>query len=199
MIDVPVREIEVGEIIARHLAPARLTRYWELLMAENAKVNLVSRETSRADFDRMVAECLIPLDLLETDFQSYLDIGSGGGLPSLIMLLSGRVKGDAWMVERTQKKTAALERMLAELDLKGKPIPRTFEEVPLDIRFDLITLRYVKLTPQLLRRILPALAPSGVFAYFSRPEFEAADCSVASIPYKISTDQFVKSLTLFRR
>lgn len=194
-----VHEIEVGEIVARHLEPERLTRYWDLLMAENAKVNLVSRETSRADFDRMVAECLIPLDLLEGDFGSYLDIGSGGGLPSMVILLSGRVKGPSWMVERTQKKTAALGRMLTELGLEGKPIPRTFEEVPLESKFDLITLRYVKLTPQLLRRILPALSPNGVFAYFSKPEFEASAYNLSTVTYKISTDQFVKSLTLFRR
>ncbi len=199
MTEAAVREIEVGEIIARHLAPERLTRYWDLLMAENAKVNLVSRETSRADFDRMVAECLIPLDMIDGEFASYLDIGSGGGLPSMVILLSGRVRGDAWMVERTQKKTAALGRMLLELGLEGKPIPRTFEEVPLDAKFDLITLRYVKLTPQLLRRILPALSPNGVFAYFSKPEFDVSAFNVTTIAYKISTDQFVKSLTLFRR
>ncbi|MBK7141865.1 MAG: class I SAM-dependent methyltransferase [bacterium] len=199
MTELAVREVEIGEIITRHLAPERLTRYWDLLMAENLKVNLVSRETSRADFDRMVAESLLPLDLIEGDFGSYLDIGSGGGLPSIIILLSGRVKGETLMVERTQKKTAALERMLADLNLQGKPIPRTFEEVPLDTRFDLITLRYVKLTPQLLRRILPALSPTGVFAYFSKPEFEVSGGTMTVIPYKISTDQFVKSLTLFRR
>lgn len=194
-----VREIEVGEIIGRHLDQERLTRYWELLMAENAKVNLVSRETSRADFDRMVAECLIPLDMIDGDFGSYLDIGSGGGLPSMVILLSGRVKGPAWMVERTQKKAAALGRMLLELGMEGKPIPRTFEEVSLDAKFDLITLRYVKLTPQLLRRILPALSPNGLFAYFSKPEFDVSAFNITTIAYKISTDQFVKSLTLFRR
>ena len=89
--------------------------------------------------------------------------------------------------------------MLADLNLQGKPVPRTFEEVPLDSRFDLITLRYVKLTPQLLRRILPALSPNGVFAYFSKPEFEVTGCTTTVVPYKISTEQFIKSLTLFRR
>lgn len=199
MMELEARTVEIGEVIARHLAPERLTQYWDVLMAENLKVNLVSRETWRPDFDRMVAECVLPLDLLTRNFASYLDIGSGGGLPSIPLLLSGRVKGDVWLVERTQKKTAALQRMLTELSLEAKPIPQTFEEVPLDLKFDLITLRYVKLTPQLLRRILPALSPEGVFVYFSKPEFDCTNVSMTTVPYKISTEQFVKSLTLFRR
>lgn len=191
--------LDIGQIIARYLDPARLTQYWELLLAENVKVNLVSRETSRVEFDRMVAESLMPLDLVTGNFGSYLDIGSGGGLPSIIMLMSGRIHGPAWLVERTQKKTAALGRMLEVLSLQAQPIPETFEEVPLTRKFDLITLRYVKLTPQLLRRILPALAPTGVFAYYSKLEFDLSHLNTTVIPYRIGSEEFVKSLTLFRR
>ncbi len=191
--------LDVGQVIARHLDPDRLTQYWNLLMAENQKVNLVSRETSREAFDRMVAESLMPLDLLSSDFDAYLDIGSGGGLPALVLLLTGRINGETWLVERTQKKTAALSRMLESLSLQALPMPRTFEEVPLTRKFDLITLRYVKLTPQLLRRILPALSPSGVFAYYSKPEFDLAFQNATVISYRIGSEDFVKSLTLFRR
>lgn len=191
--------LNIGDIITRHLDPVRLSQYWELLMAENAKVNLVSRETTLAEFNRMVAESLMPLDLVSKNFSSYLDIGSGGGLPSIIMLLSGRIQGPAWLVERTQKKTAALSRMLDVLSLQAQPIPETFEEVPLTRKFDLITLRYVKLTPQLLRRILPALAPTGVFAYYAKPAFDFSHLNATVIPYRIDSEEFVKSLTLFRR
>jgi 16S rRNA (guanine527-N7)-methyltransferase len=191
--------LDIGQIIARYLDPARLTQYWELLMAENAKVNLVSRETSRAEFDRMVAESLMPLDFVSENFSSYLDIGSGGGLPSIIMLLSGRIHGPAWLVERTQKKTAALGRLLEALALQALPIPSTFEEVKITQKFDLMTLRYVKLTPQLLRRILPALSPNGVFAYYAKPEFDLSHLNATVIPYRIDSEEFVKSLTLFRR
>jgi 16S rRNA G527 N7-methylase RsmG len=113
--------------------------------------------------------------------------------------LSGRIQGPAWLVERTQKKTAALGRMLEVLSLQAQPIPETFEEVPLTRKFDLITLRYVKLTPQLLRRILPALAPTGVFAYYAKPEFDLSHLNATVIPYRIDSEDFVKSLTLFRR
>ena len=47
MMELEARTVEIGEVIARHLAPERLTQYWDVLMAENLKVNLVSRETWR--------------------------------------------------------------------------------------------------------------------------------------------------------
>lgn len=194
-----VLKLDIEPVIARFDASGRLSQYFDLLMKENVAVNLVSRETVRFDFDRMVAESLVPLDFMPESFGSYLDIGSGGGIPAIPLLLSGRIAGPAWLVERTQKKVAAMRRMLDSLGLQAELFARTFEEVKLTQRFDLITLRYVKLTPTLLRRIIPALAPQGQFVYYSKPEFDTAPFAVSTHSYAISTEDFVKSLTVFRR
>lgn len=191
--------LDVDSTIARHIDRNKLTQYFELLMAENAKVNLVSRETARSDFDRMVAESLVPLDFLTDSFGSYLDIGSGGGIPAIPLLLSGRIAGPAWLVERTQKKAAALRRILAALNLQAEVFARTYEEVALTQHFDLITLRYVKLTPQLLQRIAPAMNPTGQFVYYSKVEFEPAQLSIHTHSYSVAAEDFVKSVTVFHR
>ena len=204
------------QIIAKYLSAESLDRYFELLMAENWKVNLVSRETSRSDFDRLAAESLLPLDVLGGSFGRYLDIGAGGGFPAVPLMLAGVVGSEAVLVERTGKKIAALERIVEDLGLSGgdravRLLNTTFEDIPIEPRYDLITMRYVKLTLQLLKRILGSLANSGVFLYYSTPEFTLNSPQDSSTPdstsgikvethtYSSSQDQVTKSFTIFRK
>ncbi|HVP06296.1 MAG TPA: hypothetical protein VMS71_00535, partial [Candidatus Acidoferrum sp.] len=63
MIATPDFTLDVAGIRAKYDPTKRLDLYYSLLMEENKRVNLVSRETSREDFDRMVAESLLPFDV----------------------------------------------------------------------------------------------------------------------------------------
>jgi 16S rRNA G527 N7-methylase RsmG len=191
--------LDVPAIIGQFLQPDRLDKYFSLLMTENARVNLVSRETSRADFDRMIAESLLPLNLITSQIASYLDIGSGGGLPSIPLLLSERISGKAILCERTQKKASGLAEIIAGLGLKAEILPSQFLDLKLKDRFDLITLRYVKLEPRLLERIMSVLGPNGTFLYYSEPEFKAPKCRVDRYKFVVPADSVTKSFTLFRR
>src|SRR5512140_2142193 len=104
--------LDTAATLTRHSNRNLIDRYYLELMKENAKVNLVSRETSREDFDRLFAESLLPLDIISSGkFTGYLDIGSGGGIPAIPLLISGRVSGSIVLVERTQKKAAALSNL----------------------------------------------------------------------------------------
>jgi 16S rRNA (guanine527-N7)-methyltransferase len=190
---------EVSPIIDQFLSRERLDRYFALLMVENARVNLVSRETSRESFDRMVAESLLPLTQIKDSVSGYLDIGSGGGLPSIPLLLSGRISRPTVLCERTQKKAAALGTILEGLELKAEILPSQFLDLKLTRRFDLITLRYVKLDIKLLERITPLLSSSGTFVYYSEPEFPHIKCRVERFKFTDPADSVTKSFTLFRR
>lgn len=191
-------QLDIPATIGQYLDPGQLDRYFDLLMSENAKVNLVSRETSRADFDRMVAESLLPLTILSGKSAHYLDIGSGGGLPAVPLLLSGRITEKPLLCERTQKKAAALKRIIAGLDLPADVSPKEFVELKPKLKFDLITLRYVKLTQLLLKSILAVLNPSGAFVYYSEPEFTPAGCQIDRHQFIDPVDLITKSFTLFR-
>ncbi len=177
---------DVGALHERYDPDNRLGSYYDALMNENERVNLVSRETDRESFDRMVAECLLPLDQLcekssseRSEFKNYLDIGSGGGLPLIPLLLSKRVrKGTA--VERTIKKAAALGNVLDSIPLKARIVARTFEETRLEVSYDLITMRYIKLTPSLLSLIMISLTEDGKFVYYSKPDFTPPDAVVVT-------------------
>jgi len=194
----PALDLNPPEIIKKYLQPHRLDRYYKYLMAENQKVNLVSRETSREDFDRLTAESLLPLEILDNGFGSYLDIGSGGGFPAIPILMTERVFGEAVLLERTQKKAHALQRILAELDLPATVHDRDYEHFQLPAKFDLITLRYVKLTPRLLDRIAGHLSDDGRFVYFSTPEFEITSAGVETYAYVSPQSDVVKSFSVLK-
>lgn len=186
-------------LIEKFLERSRLDRYFELLMNQNRVVNLVSRETSREDFNRMVAESLLPLDFTGTDFSSYLDIGSGGGLPAVPLMLSGIGTDGTHLVERTGKKARALGEIITGMDLKAKIEPTNFAELHLKRRFNLVTLRYVKLEPRLLDRILERLEPGGMFVYYSAPGFKVGSGSAVTRRFVSGQGQAVKSLTIFQK
>lgn len=162
-------------------------------MEENSQLNLVSRETSYDDIKRLVAEALHPLGRIQNPVTRYLDIGSGGGLPAIPILLSLRLT-DATLVERTQKKAAALGRLLKSLGIKAHCICRTFEECEFTGKFDLVTLRYVKLNPKLLLRIRRTLDLSGVMVYYSAPEF--TDKRIKTYKFKLDNSPIVKHYSL---
>jgi len=186
-------------LLSSEVPPGRIDQYLDLLLSENQRVNLVSRETSRDRLSQMAAEALLPAARLDLRVGSYLDIGSGGGNPAIPILLSGRASGPVVLVERTQKKAAALVRIASGLDLKVEVIGRTFEELRLNRTFDLITLSYVKLTERLLGSILGILEPDGRFIYYSTPTFSPKSCLIERYPFMIEGDSAVRSFSVFRR
>ena len=188
-----------AELIDRRLARHRLDLYYELLMEQNRLVNLVSRETSREGFDRMVAESLLPLDSLDRTFDSYLDIGSGGGLPSVPLLLAGVGSRGSVLVERTGKKARALRQIIEQLELPAVIESRNFAEISPTKRYALITLRYVKLDRSLLAKIMAGLGSKGRFIYYSTPEFKTDGWLSQTYRFESGQDQAVKSFTIFQK
>ncbi|HWR83031.1 MAG TPA: RsmG family class I SAM-dependent methyltransferase [Candidatus Deferrimicrobium sp.] len=193
-----------AELLRRCDPENRLERYFHLLLEENQRVNLVSRETAVADsfgLKRLAAESLLPLEqLTDLKIDSYLDIGSGGGFPAIPILLTRQVNY-ACFIERTKKKAAALKRILVGLNLPATVIDSTFEEYATDTMFDLITARQVKLTPALLKRILSMLRRTGCLVYFGEPTFTLSTSRMTGITYCYSSDNKVSTgkFTLFRK
>ena len=178
---------DITELLAKYDPKGKLESYHDLLMAENQKINLVSRETSREDFNRMVAECLLPLEQLDgRTFELYLDIGAGGGLPLVPLMIAG-VASRATAAERTRKKARVLGTICTALELPATVLGQTVEEISFEQRFDLISLRYVKLTEPLFQSISELMAPGGLLLYYSAVSlklnnFEIAESSFVTDP-----------------
>ncbi|MCK4573684.1 MAG: class I SAM-dependent methyltransferase [candidate division Zixibacteria bacterium] len=205
-----VETMDHWAIFRRHDPHNRLGLYYRWLTKENERINLVSRETIREGFERLVFESLVPLEKIDpARVHDYLDIGSGGGLPAMPIILSLTSQGrscNATLVERIQKKCGALRRISLRLELDRTNtrldlICEPFEQCRFHREFDLITLRYVALTEALLQKILTVLRSDGAFIYFSTPAFEIDDtqCEAVTHYYRSDLSPQKNSFTIFRK
>ncbi|MEW6411134.1 MAG: RsmG family class I SAM-dependent methyltransferase [Candidatus Zixiibacteriota bacterium] len=197
-------ELAPVELLRRHDPDLRLTRYFEILKAENQKINLVSRETIDSGLEILAAESLLPFDQIERQpFRNYLDIGSGGGLPAFPILLTKPIE-KATLVERVSKKSLALGRIVRGLYMDSTSVEiveGNFEELSFEGQFDLVTLRLVALTKRVLKKIDSVLASSGIFIYYAAASDLETPKSMSCVTYcyKTSVDAPTKSFTICRK
>jgi 16S rRNA (guanine527-N7)-methyltransferase len=92
---------------------ARLERYVELLLLWQAKTNLISPATLPQIWTRHISDSLQLLGLAP-DAKTWLDFGSGGGFPGVVLACAiAEVKGGrVHLVERNAKKAAFLREAL---------------------------------------------------------------------------------------
>ncbi|MEX2093301.1 MAG: 16S rRNA (guanine(527)-N(7))-methyltransferase RsmG [Pirellulales bacterium] len=126
--DLPISESQAEPTLAEALAvegialePAQveqLDRYRKLLWEWNEKINLTRHTTIEKFVSRDVVDSLQLAQLLEKG-ERVLDVGTGGGVPGIILAI---VRPDlkVSLCESTQKKARAVEEMVAEL---GLPVP----------------------------------------------------------------------------
>ena len=93
------------------LACARLRAYVDALTKWNPHVNLVASSTVPQVWVRHVADGLQLLPLLkENDLRKVIDLGSGGGVPGLVLALAEPAL-DVHLVESTARKCAFLRQV----------------------------------------------------------------------------------------
>jgi len=86
----------------------------DFLLAYNQKVNLVSRQSTRASLGALISESLLLKDLISTPL--LVDAGSGGGLLGIPLAISLPEKKFI-LVESIHKKAIFLEEALRSLGL----------------------------------------------------------------------------------
>ena len=92
---------------------ARLDRYVDLLVAWQAKTNLISPSTLPQLWTRHIADSLQLLDLAPSA-RHWLDFGSGGGFPGVVLAcaMAEHEGASVQLVERNAKKAAFLREAL---------------------------------------------------------------------------------------
>lgn len=202
----PPLDFNLHKLLSQFDGDTSLQKYFDLLMAENQRINLVSRETNQDDLRRLSAESMVPMAKSgPSSFQRYLDIGSGGGFPAVVILLAARAGAfqidQSVFLERRQRRAEALERIVRQLNLPAEISPHDFIPGVPGGKFDLITLRYVKLTPSLWRLISNTLTDSGCFVYYSKPEFEidSSQFSTTIQPFTLNGAEPIKNYTIVRK
>ncbi len=182
---------------------ARIGGFLRLLEARNQRLNLVSRKLSSADLGRHAVSSLAPLALVGADeAMRLLDVGSGGGLPAVPLLLA-RPRWTGVLVEATTRKCSFLREAARDLvpgrvrvvnaryeelrqptfetseDPEFGPPPSDQDREP----FGLITLRAVsperRLVSRMAAQVRRDLAPDRLLAWFA-PQEEAGQREVVA-------------------
>ena len=107
----------------------QLERYLDLLLAANKKMNLTRITDPAAARLLHVADALTVLPHLPTAGHRLADIGSGGGVPGIVLAIA-RPDAAVTLVESTQKKADFLSAAVAALGLGNVMVePRRAEEL----------------------------------------------------------------------
>ena len=119
----------------------RLDAYRELLWAWNERMNLTRHTTLQKFATRDVADSLELAKLLDRG-ERVLDVGSGGGVPGIVIAI---VRPDlrVSLCESVKKKAAALAEMVEQLGLETPVYPSRVEDLLEATTFDTLVARAV--------------------------------------------------------
>lgn len=142
----------------------QINQYLDLLLAANERMNL-TRITDRAQAEVLhVGDTLTLLPHLPKGPHRLADVGSGGGVPGLILAIM-RPDAQIVLIESTLKKAEFLRVTADALKLSNVTVePRRAEEMGRSIHrdsFDVVVARAVAKLPVLVEWLLPLVKPGG--------------------------------------
>lgn len=141
--------------------------YIKAFLAENAKVNLISKNDEKYLWEKHIFDSLA----IEKFFEKYnfeakelLDFGTGGGFPSVpIALAYPNISVTA--VDSIRKKINAIVSIKNTLDIKNlTPICERIEKI--DKKFDVVTSRAVANLGKIVEYAIPHLKNDGYFVAY---------------------------------
>ena len=116
----------------------KLNDYKKILISENEKMNLIGRSTLE-DFDeRHFLDCIQINKYLPYKEKTVMDIGTGAGLPGVILSIIGFQK--LHLVEKSPKKSAFLEKCKLRLNLNYQVHNKSVTDLS-NLSIDYITAR----------------------------------------------------------
>ena len=141
-----------------------LHKFLNLLFAANERMNL-TRITDRPDAEVLhIADSLALLPHLPSGRHKLADVGSGGGLPGIVLAIA-RPDARIVLIEATRKKADFLIAAAAELGLSNVDVaPLRAEEAGRSEwreSFNVATARAVATLPILIPWLMPLLKPGG--------------------------------------
>jgi 16S rRNA (guanine527-N7)-methyltransferase len=165
MTDLPVsRETpSTPESARRVFSPGRLPlaeRYAGLLATEGVVRGLIGPREAPRLWERHLLNCAVLADLLPAG-STVCDIGSGAGLPGLVLAVA-RPDLRITLVEPLLRRTTFLTEVVSELELEHVEVVRArADALHGHRRFDVVTSRAVAPLERLLGWSMPLVAPSG--------------------------------------
>ncbi len=177
----------------------RLASFVSLLLAENRRVNLTAANTPEELWRRHICDSLMLTRVIDpASAGALLDIGSGGGLPGLVVACAC----SGWRVtllDATRKKVAALERLIAGLGMANVTVvwgraealahDNAYRE-----RFDVVTARAVAPLATLLEYGAGFTVPNGRAWFFKSEAALVTEMTIAARAARICGMERIEEL-----
>lgn len=162
---------------------SRIDAFLNLFKSWQTRTNLVAPSTLPTLWTRHIADSLQLLKIAP-DARSWLDIGSGGGFPGIILaiVLADRTDAEVHLVERNGKKAAFLREALRVSGGAGQVHYADILSHPstLPAKVDLVTARAVASLKELLEMSAPWLT-SGATGLFLKGQDVVGELKSATI------------------
>ena len=101
----------------------KISKYHEFLLKSNQKLSLISKRTEKEAIERHYVDCAQIIKYFDKSDKSVLDIGSGAGLPGIILDIIKKdhnLNFSTHLVEKSPKKSNFLKKANSFLDLDIK-------------------------------------------------------------------------------
>ena len=111
----------------------RLEHYVELLRKWNPRINLVSKQSMQEIWTRHFLDSAQLTEVAPTACEYWVDLGSGGGFPGLVVSAIGLERGKprhVTLIESDARKAAFLRTVIRETGLSAQVLNDRIENVP---------------------------------------------------------------------
>jgi 16S rRNA (guanine527-N7)-methyltransferase len=158
----PVDAKIAGQFVSRETID-RLKIYADLLTKWNPHINLVSGSTIKSLWSRHIEDSAQIFTLVPEAGGSWVDLGSGGGFPGLVIAILAQESDSnlqVTLVESDVRKATFLRTVIRECKLSVRVLTGRIEALP-SLQADIISARALAELPQLLKFADLHLRPNG--------------------------------------
>lgn len=166
----------------------RLEAYLTLLQKWNPKINLVSKSTLADAWGRHFVDSAQIFQFAPKDANNWLDLGSGGGFPGLVLstlAMEKRPDLKVTLVESDARKSVFLNTVKRELNLTNTIVETSRIETLKPQNADVISARALASLTDLLGFSQRHLAQKGI-ALFPKGESWGKECGQAQEQWKFT-------------
>ena len=172
-----------------------LEHYAQGIAKWTPKINLVASSQLPDLWTRHILDSYQIAEHLPDQAEAITDLGSGGGLPGLVIAIHAKVhhpKRRITLVESDQRKSVFLRTMIGDLDLPATVQAKRIEDVQLP-KADVVTARALASLDRLLELSHPLLKRDGL-AVFPKGKSAADELEIARRSWQFACQE-VQSLT----
>ncbi len=163
----------------------RLEVYAALLLKWTRAINLIGKATGEQVWTRHIADSLQLWPLKPENASTWIDLGSGGGLPGLVIAACDPDLA-VTLVEADQRKAEFLRTAAREMGLSTTVLDRRIEEIP-PSPHDVVSARALAPLARLLALAHPFHAKGGI-ALFPKGRMADSELTEAKASWHISGD-----------